>query len=89
MHRQKQVEGKKQDQQYQSKENKAFNNAGKQKNKPLIIIIKIVIIIITKRRIIHQYQQAQPQKRKEKELPAKITFSESLTVAELAKKTAS
>ncbi|MFL6516966.1 MAG: translation initiation factor IF-2, partial [Bacillus sp. (in: firmicutes)] len=31
-------------------------------------------------------QQAQPQKKKEKELPAKITFSESLTVGELAKK---
>lgn len=31
-------------------------------------------------------QQAQPVKKKEKELPAKITFSESLTVAELAKK---
>lgn len=31
-------------------------------------------------------QQAQPQKRKERELPAKITYSESLTVAELAKK---
>lgn len=30
--------------------------------------------------------QAQPVKKKEKELPAKITFSESLTVAELAKK---
>ncbi|MBB6443883.1 translation initiation factor IF-2 [Bacillus benzoevorans] len=31
-------------------------------------------------------QQVQPVKKKEKELPAKITFSESLTVAELAKK---
>ena len=31
-------------------------------------------------------QQAQPQVRKVKELPAKITFSESLTVGELAKK---
>ncbi len=30
--------------------------------------------------------QAQPQKKKEKELPAKITFTESLTVAELGKK---
>nr|WP_295970382.1 translation initiation factor IF-2 [uncultured Bacillus sp.] len=31
-------------------------------------------------------QQAQPVKKKEKALPAKITFSESLTVGELAKK---
>jgi translation initiation factor IF-2 len=33
-----------------------------------------------------QQQSAQPQVKKVKELPAKITFSESLTVAELAKK---
>lgn len=33
-----------------------------------------------------QQQQAQPQKKVEKELPAKITFSDSLTVSELAKK---
>ena len=31
-------------------------------------------------------QQTPPEKKKERELPAKITFSESLTVAELAKK---
>lgn len=34
----------------------------------------------------NQQQAAQPQVKKVKELPAKITFSESLTVAELAKK---
>ncbi|WP_071395298.1 translation initiation factor IF-2 [Bacillus tuaregi] len=33
-----------------------------------------------------QQQHGQPEKKKEKELPAKITFSDSLTVAELAKK---
>lgn len=34
----------------------------------------------------HQQVNTQPVKKKEKELPAKITFSDSLTVAELAKK---
>ncbi|MCM3765725.1 translation initiation factor IF-2 [Neobacillus niacini] len=78
-------EGKKQEQDYQSKENKPFQpGKGKQKNhshqqnrnhnqnK--------------KRNHQHAQQQQAPQKRKEKELPAKITFSESLTVSELAKK---
>jgi translation initiation factor IF-2 len=73
-------EGKKQVSEFQSKENKAFNN-GKNKNKPA-----------QQNRNQHNkkpntpVQQAQPQKKKEKELPTKITFSESLTVAELAKK---
>nr|WP_263327977.1 translation initiation factor IF-2 [Neobacillus sp. Marseille-Q6967] len=77
-------EGKKHDQEYQSKENKAFNpskgnkkpyNNNQNRNNN------------NNRKKNHTpVQQAQPQKRKEKELPAKITFSESLTVAELAKK---
>jgi translation initiation factor IF-2 len=75
----KNLEGKKHDKEYQSKENKAFtksNNPNNNKNK----------------KPTHQnkkqqpVQQAQPQRKKEKELPTKITFSESLTVAELAKK---
>jgi translation initiation factor IF-2 len=75
-------EGKKHDQEFQSKENKAFNK-GKAKNKP------------GQQNRNHnnkrphaqvQQQQQQPQKKKEKELPSKITFSESLTVAEFAKK---
>lgn len=75
-------EGKKHDQEYQSKENKAFNK-GKAKSKP-------------GQQNRHQHnnkkphqaaqQTQQPQKKKEKELPSKITFIESLTVAELAKK---
>ena len=62
-------------------ENKPFNN-GKNKNKPA-----------QQNRNHHNKKQSTPvqqtpppQKKKEKELPAKITFSESLTVAELAKK---
>lgn len=75
-------EGKKHDQEYKSKENKAFSK-GKPTNKP------------GQQNRNHQknnkkphipVQQAQPQKKKEKELPTKITFSESLTVAELGKK---
>jgi translation initiation factor IF-2 len=74
-------EGKKHDQEFQSKENKAFNK-GKAKNKP------------GQQNRNHNHNnkkphaqvQQQPQKKKEKELPAKITFSESLTVAELGKK---
>lgn len=75
-------EGKKHEQDYQSKENKAFNK-GKTKNKPG-----------GQQHRNHQnnkknhtpVQQTPPPKKKEKELPTKITFSESLTVAELAKK---
>ncbi len=58
-------------QENQTKESKVFKNKN-QKNKN------------NKQKPVQQHQQ-QPKK-KEKELPAKITFSESLTVAELAKK---
>lgn len=79
----KNLEGKKHDKEYQTKENKVFkpsnNNNNNNNNK--------------NRKPQHQnkkqqqpVQQAQPQRKKEKELPTKITFSESLTVAELAKK---
>jgi translation initiation factor IF-2 len=74
-------EGKKGVQENQSKENKAFNKNKNKNNK-------------NKNQQHHnkgknQHQPVSstpPQKKKEKELPAKITFSESLTVAELAKK---
>jgi translation initiation factor IF-2 len=79
----KEKEGKKHDQDYKSKENKAFTK-GKTTNKP------------GQQNRNHQKNnnkkphtpvpQAQPVKKKEKELPAKITFSESLTVGELGKK---
>ncbi len=64
------VAGKKGTQENQSKETKAFNGK-KGKNQQ-------------RGRVQHQSQPAQPPKKKE--LPAKITFTESLTVAELAKK---
>ncbi|WP_223588497.1 translation initiation factor IF-2 [Neobacillus bataviensis] len=82
-------EGKKHDQEYQSKENKAFNS-GKAKNKPFNNNNNQNRNNNNnnnkKRNNTHVQQTQQPQKKKEKELPAKITFSESLTVAELAKK---
>ncbi|PLS06556.1 translation initiation factor IF-2 [Neobacillus cucumis] len=78
-------EGKKHDQEYQSKENKAFN-AGKGKNKPFNNNQNRNNQNNKKKNHTHTQQQAAPQKKKEKELPTKITFSESLTVAELAKK---
>lgn len=75
-------EGKKHDHEYQSSENKAFNK-GKNKNKSGY----------QQNRNHHNSKkqqthvaQPEPPKKKERELPAKITFSESLTVAELAKK---
>lgn len=74
-------EGKKHEQEYQSKENKAFQ-AGKSKPKSRHNQGRNQ----NKRKNQPQAQQAAPQKKKEKELPAKITFSDSLTVAELAKK---
>ena len=67
-------EGKKYDQEFKSKEKKAFNrnkNKGKAGN--------------TKKNNQKQVVQNQAPK-KEKELPKKITFTDSLTVAELAKK---
>jgi translation initiation factor IF-2 len=74
-------EGKKHDQEYQSKENKAFQS-GKAKNKSFSNQNRNQ----NKKKNQPHVQTTQPQKKKEKELPAKITFSESLTVAELAKK---
>lgn len=75
-------EGKKHDQEFQSKENKAFNK-GKAKTRPGQ---QNRNHNNNKKPHAQVQQQQQPQKKKEKELPAKITFSESLTVAELAKK---
>ncbi|EIJ81459.1 translation initiation factor IF-2 [Bacillus methanolicus PB1] len=72
-------EGKKHDQEIQSKEkkvlnkNKNKNSNNKQKNNH-------------NKGKNYQSHQVQPQKKKEKELPSKITFTGSLTVAELAKK---
>lgn len=82
------LEGKKHDKEYQSKENKVFtkpnsnnnnnnNNNNNKNRKPGHQ---------NKRQQPVQQVQAQPQRKKEKELPTKITFTESLTVAELAKK---
>ncbi|AIE59693.1 translation initiation factor IF-2 [Bacillus methanolicus] len=72
-------EGKKYEQELQSKEKKALNknknksNNNKQKNNH-------------NKGKNNQSHQVQPQKKKEIEMPSKITFTESLTVAELAKK---
>ena len=57
------------------------NNRNKGKNNKSIIKIKIKVKI---RKTFSNHSP--PEKKKEKELPAKITFSESLTVGELAKK---
>lgn len=82
------AEGKKQNQESQSKENKVFSNADKAKAKPYNNNNnQNRNNNNNKKKKTHTpVQQAQPQKKKEKELPAKITFSESLTVGELAKK---
>ncbi|WP_026566470.1 translation initiation factor IF-2 [Bacillus sp. UNC41MFS5] len=81
------VEGKKQNQENQSKENKVFNNADKAKSRPYNNNQNRNNNNNNKKKKTHTpVQQTQPQKKKEKELPAKITFSESLTVGELAKK---
>ncbi|MBO0959108.1 translation initiation factor IF-2 [Neobacillus sp. MM2021_6] len=82
----KKVEGKKQNQETQSKENKVFNNADKAKSRPYNNYQNRNNNNNKKKKSHTPVQQAQPVKRKEKELPAKITFSESLTVGELAKK---
>lgn len=79
-------EGKKQNQESQSKENKVFNNPDKAKAKPYNNNQNRNNNNRNKKKTHTPVQQAQPQKKKEKELPAKITFSESLTVGELAKK---
>ncbi|WP_413301284.1 translation initiation factor IF-2 [Bacillus sp. 1P10SD] len=82
------AEGKKQNQEYQSKENKVFSSADKAKAKPYNNNQNRNNRNNNnnKKKTHTPVQQAQPQKKKEKELPAKITFSESLTVGELAKK---
>ncbi|WP_042356232.1 translation initiation factor IF-2 [Bacillus rubiinfantis] len=77
-------EGKKHDQEYQSKEKKAFQ-AGKGKSKPQQHQNRNHNHNKRNNNQSHNVQAA-PQKKKEKELPAKITFTESLTVAELGKK---
>jgi translation initiation factor IF-2 len=79
------IEGKKQNQEYQSKENKVFNS-GKGNKKPFNNNQNRNNNNNKKKNHHTPVQQAQPQKKKERELPEKITFSESLTVAELAKK---
>ncbi|CAH2713246.1 Translation initiation factor IF-2 [Neobacillus rhizosphaerae] len=79
-------EGKKQNQQSQSKENKVFSSADKAKAKPYNNNQNRNNNFNKKKKAHTPVQQAQPQKRKERELPAKITYSESLTVGELAKK---
>ncbi|WP_113929930.1 translation initiation factor IF-2 [Bacillus sp. P14.5] len=75
-------DGKKPEQPSQSKDKKGFNNnkKGKNNNKPN-----------SKNNNRNNNRGSQtnnqpPQKKKEKELPEKITFTESLTVAEMAKK---
>ncbi|MFK9092438.1 translation initiation factor IF-2 [Bacillus salipaludis] len=82
----KKVEGKKQNQESQSKENKVFNNADKSKARPYNNQNRNHNNNNKKKKAHTPVQQSQPVKKKEKELPAKITFSESLTVGELAKK---
>ncbi|NQD66794.1 translation initiation factor IF-2 [Bacillus haikouensis] len=72
-------EGKKHDQQSQSKEKKVFNN-NNQNNK------KNRNNRNNKQNKNFKPAPQQQQPAKKKELPSKITFSESLTVAELAKK---
>lgn len=80
------VESKKHNQQFQSKENKVFS-AGKGNNKKPFNNNNQNRNNNNNRKKNHTpVQQAQPQVKKVKELPAKITFSESLTVGELAKK---
>lgn len=76
---------KKQNQQFQSKENKVFSS-GKGNKKPFNNNNQNRNNNNNRKKNHSPVQQAQPQVRKVKELPAKITFSESLTVGELAKK---
>lgn len=80
-------DSKKQNQQFQSKENKVFS-AGKGNKKPFNNNNNNQNRNNNNNRKKNHtpVQQAQPQVKKVKELPAKITFSESLTVGELAKK---
>ncbi|QCJ42071.1 translation initiation factor IF-2 [Bacillus sp. S3] len=82
----KKVEGKKQNQESQSKENKVFSSADKAKSRPYNNNQNRNNHNNKKKKAHTPVQHTQPVKKKEKELPAKITFSESLTVGELAKK---
>jgi len=82
----KKVEGKKQNQETQSKENKVFSSADKPKARPYNNNQNRNNNHNKKKKSHTPVQHAQPVKKKEKELPAKITFSESLTVGEFAKK---
>lgn len=79
------VDSKKQNQQFQSKENKVFT-AGKGNKKPFNNNNQNRNNNNNRKKNHTPVQQAQPQVRKVKELPAKITFSDSLTVGEFAKK---
>lgn len=79
------VDSKKQNQQFQSKENKVFS-AGKGNKKPFNNNNQNRNNNNNRKKNHTPVQQAQPQVKKVKELPEKITFSESLTVGELAKK---
>ncbi|MEH7110929.1 translation initiation factor IF-2 [Neobacillus niacini] len=79
------VDTKKQSQQFQSKENKVFS-AGKGPKKPFNNNNQNRNNNNNRKKNHTPVQQAQPQVRKVKELPAKITFSDSLTVGEFAKK---
>ncbi|ALC90976.1 translation initiation factor IF-2 [Bacillus sp. FJAT-18017] len=74
------VDSKKKENDFKSKENKAFNK-GKTSNRPGQGQNRN-----NKPGKRQQHQPVPPQVKKERELPAKITFTESLTVAELAKK---
>ncbi|PAE43356.1 translation initiation factor IF-2 [Bacillus sp. 7884-1] len=76
---------KKQNQQFQSKENKVFS-AGKGNKKPFNNNNQNRNNNNNRKKNHTPVQQAQPQVRKVKDLPAKITFSDSLTVGEFAKK---
>lgn len=79
------VDSKKNSQQFQSKENKVFS-AGKGNKKPFNNNNQNRNNNNNRKKNHTPVQQTQPQVKKVKELPAKITFSESLTVGELAKK---
>ncbi len=79
------VDTKKQSQQFQSKETKVFS-AGKGPKKPFNNNNQNRNNNNNRKKNHTPVQQAQPQVRKVKELPAKITFSDSLTVGEFAKK---
>lgn len=69
-------EGKKYEQEYKSKESKAFNRNKGNKNKGKH----------GQNRKKQEEQKVQQPVKKEKELPKKITFTDTLTVGELAKK---